>query len=444
MDRKIRCFFWLICLLCGLLACGIITVEAAPSQRVVIVKIEGTIDPGTVSYARHAFDMVRENDAPAVILELDTPGGYINSAEEIRRLMDEYDRPIHAFVRPNAISAGAYLALAADSIYMVPGATIGAAEPSYLGLGEVDEKSLSYWEKEMAAMAERQGRDPSIASAMVRRDLVVEGLSEEGTLLTLTAGEALNVGYSEGTVENYDALLAEAGLPGTDWTVVEKRAVDSMVGWTTNPVVGTILLMIGLGGLIVEIISAGFGIAGIVSIIAFALYFGGNIVAGMAEYWVVILFVFGIALLLVEAFMPGFGVFGIGGIVAMVVAIVLAAVSIQTGLVMLIISFVLAGLFAVLAFRFFARRGALRHIILSDEERTDLGYVAPLDQKKLLGMEGESITALRPSGAALIDGRRIDVVSDGSYIPANEPVVVQRVEGVRVIVQALKNKEKED
>lgn len=444
MNRKIRCYFWIVCLLCGLLASGIIAVEAAPSQRVAIVKIEGAINPGTISYARHAFDMARENDAPAVILELDTPGGYINSAEEIRRVMDEFNRPIHAFVRPNAISAGAYLALAADSIYMVPGATIGAAEPSYLGLGEVDEKSLSYWEKEMVAMAERQGRDPGIASAMVRRDRVVEGLSEEGDLLTLTAGEALAVGYSEGTVENYDALLAEAGLPETAWTVVEKRAVDSVVGWTTNPVVGTILLMIGLGGLIVEIISAGFGIAGIVSIVAFALYFGGNIAAGMADYWVLILFVFGIVMLLVEAFMPGFGVFGIGGIVTMVVAIVLAAVSIQTGLVMLIVSFVLAGLFAVLAFRFFARRGALRHIILSDEEKADLGYVAPPDQKSLLGLEGVTITALRPSGAALLDNRRIDVVSDGSYIPANEPVVVQRVEGVRVIVQALKKNEKED
>ncbi|HED24160.1 MAG TPA: nodulation protein NfeD [Firmicutes bacterium] len=444
MNRKVRYFFWLICLLSGLLVCGLFTAEAAPSQRVVIIKIEGTIDPGTVSYARHAFSMARENDSPAVILELDTPGGYINSAEEIRRLMDEYSRPIHAFINPNAISAGAYLALAADSIYMVPGATIGAAEPSYLGLGEVDEKSLSYWEKEMAAMAERQGRDPNIASAMVRRDRVVEGLSEEGALLTLTAGEALGVGYSEGMAGNYDTLLAEAGLPEAGLVVVEKRAVDSMVGWTTNPVVGTILLMIGLGGLIVEIISSGFGIAGILSIVAFALYFGGNIAAGMAEYWVLILFAFGIALLLVEAFMPGFGVFGIGGIVAMIAAIVLAAVSIQTGMVMLLVSFVLAGLFGALAFRFFARRGALRHIILSEEERADLGYVAPPDQKNLLGLEGVTITALRPSGAALIDGNRIDVVSDGSYIPANEPVVVQRVEGVRVIVRVLEKKNEEE
>ncbi|MCJ7806594.1 MAG: NfeD family protein, partial [Clostridia bacterium] len=100
-------------------------------------------------------------------------------------------------------------------------------------------------------------------------------------------------------------------------------------------------------------------------------------------------------------------------------------------------SVVLAGIFSVLAFRFFARRGALRHIILSDEERADLGYVAPLNQKNLTGKKGVAVTALRPSGTAMIDGRRIDVVSDGAFIPSGEALIVDRVEGVRVIVLQL-------
>jgi len=193
--------------------------------------------------------------------------------------------------------------------------------------------------------------------------------------------------------------------------------------------------MIGIGGLILEVISAGFGAAGIISMAAFALYFGGNIAAGMAEYWVLILFVFGIALMLVEAFMPGLGVFGLGGLISTIASIVLAAVSVQTGMVMLLIAVVLSAVFAVFAFRFFSRRGMLRHIILSEEETADLGYVAPLDQKNLVGKEGVAETSLRPSGAATIDGRRIDVVSDGSYIPAGEKLIVDRVEGVRVIVR---------
>jgi membrane-bound serine protease (ClpP class) len=349
--------------------------------------------------------------------------------------MDEYEKPLYAYVNPNAISAGAYLALAADAIYMTPGSTIGAAEPRYLGLGEVDEKALSFWEKEMAGMAERRGRDPIIASAMVRKEIIVEDLVQEGVLLTLTASEAYDVGYSEGTVNSRSELLEQIGLPDAEWRPIESRVSDTLVSWTTNPVVGTILLMIGIGGLILEVITAGFGAAGIVSMAAFAMYFGGNIAAGMAEYWVLVLFVFGIALMLVEAFMPGFGVFGVSGLISTLVSIVLAAVSVQTGMVMLLVSFLLAGVFSFFSFRFFARRGALRHIILSEEERVELGYTAPLDQKNLVGLEGVALTTLRPSGTAEIEGRRIDVVSDGAYIPAGDKLIVDRVEGVRVIVR---------
>ncbi len=434
--KKIRLLLWLACIFCGLFFCAPFSGSGETTDTVTVISIGGTIDPGTKTYFAFALQEAVETDAAAVIMVLDTPGGYINSAEAIRVLMDDYDRSIYAFVNTNAISAGAYLALAADGIYMAPGGAIGAAEPRYLGLGEVDEKELSAWDKKMMAMAERQGRDPQIASAMVRRDLSVEGLVEKGVLLTLTANEALEVGYSEAIVADKSSLLEEIGLPGASLKPVVPRITDRLVGWTTNPVVGTILLMVGIGGLILEVITAGFGLAGILSMGAFALYFGGNIAAGMAEYWVLILFVFGIALMLVEAFVPGFGVFGVSGLISTLVSIVLAAVSVQTGMVMLLASVLLAAVFSFFSFRFFARRGALRHIILSEQEKADLGYVAPLDQKALVGRSGVAVTTLRPSGTAMIDGRRIDVVSEGSFIPSGEPVIVDRVEGVRVVVRS--------
>ena len=441
MPAYLRSLIWIFCLLIGLA----LLIPAASGEdgnnTVALITIDGTIDPGTKSYVAFALDEARKMDASAVILELDTPGGYVNAAEGIRRLMDDYPGPIYAYVNTNAISAGAYLALAADAIYMAPGSTMGAAEPRYLGLGAVDEKELSFWEKEMSAMAERRGRDPQIASAMVRKDLAVDGLVEAGILLTLTAGEALEVGYSEGTVSDRESLLQSAGLAGARLEPVEKRVTDNLVGWTTNPVIGTILLLIGIVGLIIEVMSSGFGIAGILSMAAFALYFGGNIAAGMAEYWVLILFVFGIALMVVEAFMPGFGVFGVAGLISTIISIILAAVSIRTGMVMLIISLVLAVVVSYFAFRFFEKRGALRHIILAEEERADLGYVAPPDQKNLLGRQGVAITALRPSGTALIGDRRVDVVSEGAYIPQGAQLIVERVEGVRVIVRKLETEQ---
>ncbi len=439
MLKSKRLLVWIICFTAGLFIYFSPAAETSDQMTVVVIEISGTIDPGTISYVKHAFEEADREGVAAVILQLDTPGGFISSAESIKRLIDQYEGPVYAFVNPKALSAGAYLALAADEIYMVPGSTIGAAEPRLLGVGEVDEKELSAWEKEMAGMAERQGRDPRVASAMVRRDIAIDDLVEEGVLLTLTAGEALEIGYSEATVNSLEEVLQETDLENARVINVETRAADTLVSWTTNPVVGTLLLMIGLGGLILEVISAGFGVAGVVGLAAFALYFGGNIAAGMAEYWVLILFVFGIAMLLVEAFMPGLGIFGVTGLISTIASIVLAAVSVQTGMVMLLVALVLSAVFSVFAFRYFAGRGALRHIILSEEEKAEHGYVAPRDQSKLTGKEGIAITSLRPSGAAEIEGKRVDVVSDGSYIPAGEKLVVERVEGVRVIVKPYKN-----
>ena len=102
---------------------------------------------------------------------------------------------------------------------------------------------------------------------------------------------------------------------------------------------------------------------------------------------------------------------------------------------MLAVSLVLAGALTTLAFRFFVKRGALRHIILADEERSELGYVAPADRRHLRGREGVTITPLRPAGAVEIDGERVDVVSEGGYIDAGVTVTVAHVEGVRVVVR---------
>lgn len=435
MSKQKRLLIWIACIIVGLVLILPFEARTAGNQTLAVITVEGMIDPGTKSYVEYAFQEARQMGASAVIMEFDTPGGFISAAEAIRRLMDEYDRPVYAYVKPSAISAGAYLALAADEIYMIAGSTIGAAEPRLLGVGEVDEKSLSFWEKEMAGMAERRDRDPQIASAMVRSEIAIDGLVEEGILLTLTASEALEVGYSEGTVSDRAELLEMIDFQGAELRFIDSRVTDTLVSWTTNPIVGTLLLMIGIGGLVLEVISAGFGAAGIISMAAFALYFGGNIAAGMAEYWVLMLFVFGVALLMVEAFMPGLGVFGIAGLISTVLAIVLAASSVQTGMVMLLIAIVLSAVFSVFAFRYFAGRGALRHIILSEEETAALGYVAPLDQRELAGKEGVAVTSLRPSGAATINGKRIDVVSEGSFIPAGEKIIVERVEGVRIIVR---------
>lgn len=443
MLKFIRMVCWSFLVLAGLLLAYTPAAEAAGNgPEVAIIPIEGTLHPGMPAFVRRSLEGAAARGAAAVIMELNTPGGYTDVAEKIRRHMDEYPGPVYAFVRTQALSAGAYLALAADGIYMVPGATMGAAEPRYLD-GQTDEKILSYWEKQMAGLAERRDRDPQIAAAMVRKEIAIPGVVEKGVLLTLTHSEAQELAYSEGTVENRGELLALLGLSGAEQVEYRPTFTDQIVGWTTNPVVATILLLVGIGGLVVEIFTAGFGVAGFLSLLAFTLYFGGHIAAGFADYWVVFLFIFGVALIIAETFVPGFGFLGVAGLIATVAAIVLAAASVKTGFITLAISLVLAGVLTTLTFRFFVKRGALRHIILADEARPELGYVAPADRKHLRGREGVTITPLRPAGAVEIDGERVDVVSEGGYIEAGVPVTVVQVEGVRVVVRAKKGEEAE-
>ncbi len=440
MTRSLRILSWVCFIVIGLLLM-LAGSGAGSGKAVAVISIKGTIDPGMSNYVCRSLEAAGEGGAVAVIMELNTLGGYINSASEIVEAMDDFPGPVYALVKPRAISAGAYLALSADAIYMQPGARLGAAEPRAMGM-EVDEKTLSWWEAEMRGAVEPQGRDPQVAAAMVRQEIAIPDLVERGELLTLTAAEALRVGYSEGTVEGRAELLEHLGLSSATVQEYQPSLTDTMVSWTTNPYVATILLVIGIGGMVVEIFTAGFGIAGILSLLAFALFFGGHIAAGLADYWVVFLFIFGVVMLIVEAFIPGFGVFGVAGLLAVVASIVLAAASVKSGLVMLAVALVLAGLISTLAFRFFVRRGALRHIILSEEERPELGYVAPADQKDLLGMEGSALTPLRPAGVADIGGRRVDVISEGAYIAAGTALKVIRVEGVRVVVRSLTPGEK--
>ncbi len=406
-------------------------------DEVVVIPVEGTIDPGTYSFVERSLDEARDRNA-AVIVEFDTPGGYIDSAEDIGNSLLDYPGKVAAWVNRKAISAGAYLALCSDEIYMMPNSTIGDAKPVQLAGGAAGEKVVSYWDGEMRSAAERNQRDKEIATAMVRPEVSVEGLVGEGQLLTLTTGEALEVGYSEGTVDSLEGLLEKAGLEGAQLREEEKAPVDTLIGWVTSPYISTILLVLGLGGLVMEVATAGFGVAGLLSLVSFGLYFGSHILGGLAGYEVILLFAGGIILMLIEALMPGFGVFGGGGLLLTFASIVLAAASTEAGIVMLFVALVIAGVVLFFILRLMAKKGILRRFILDEAEKKESGYVAPVDQQHLEGKRGKTLTPLRPAGSALIEDKRIDVVSEGDFIGKDVEVIVVQVEGTRVVVREVK------
>ncbi len=411
----------------------------ATSSSVYVVPVRGQIEPGWLLFLERSLEEAEEADVQAVILDMDTPGGFIDTAREARKLLDDFVAPVYVYVNTDALSAGAYLALAADGFYMAPGSTIGAAEPVIMGGGgDADEKLLSFWEAEMKSAAEKQGKDSSIAGAMVRKEISIEGLVETGELLTLTAGEAENLEFSNGTAASMDALLEAVALSGAELTHTSPTFWENLSGWLINPVVATFLLMMGFFFLIVEILTAGFGVGGFLSLLSFGLYFGGHFFTGVSGWQAIFLFVFGIIFLLVEAFAPGFGIFGIGGLVAVFAAIVLAAASTTLGLYMFFISFFVACAAGYGAYKYFRRKGALKSFILSDSATRESGYSSSKDYSHLLGKKGRTVTPMHPSGIVEIEGKRYDTVSEGEYIYADETVEAVRVEGSRIVVRLVK------
>lgn len=220
-----------------------------------------------------------------------------------------------------AISAGALITLAAERVAMVPGGIVGVATPVQMS-GErmlpVDEKTVSYVRKEFRATADARGRPGEIAEAMVDADVAIPGLIEKGKLLTLTTESALEHDVADMKVEGLSELLVELGFSSLDIQRVELNWAEHIVRFLTLPAVASLLMTLGLLGLLVEIRTPGLGLPGLVGVVCLAAFFGGHFLVALVGWEQVLLLLLGVGLLVLEIFvLPGFGVVGILGIVAL-------------------------------------------------------------------------------------------------------------------------------
>ncbi len=434
---KNRRFILILLLVISLLPTAIGS-SATPQPSVYVVPVSGLVEKGLYRYLERAFAEAADAGASAIILELNTPGGTLDAAFGISDLILDSPVPVYAYVRHSALSAGAFLALSCRRLYMAPGSTIGAAEVRTLTGEEIDDvKTQSAWEAKMRAVAIQQGKDPQVAAAMVNRGIEIEGVVGEGSLLTLTDAEALDLGFADGVYNTRSDLLVELELLGVEVRTVATSPAETLARYITNPVVATLLITIGLAALVIEVMTPGFGVGGAISILAFSLFFGGHVFAGLAGKEVIFLFVLGIILLLVEAFIPNFGIVGLTGLTAVIASVVLSAATTGQGLRIVVAALFLALIIIVISLRFLKRTGLWSQIILQYAETKDLGYVGPGDSSHLVGLSGLTLTPLRPAGMAKIDGKRVDVVSEGGFVAQGTEVKVVGAEGSRIVVRQL-------
>lgn len=421
---------------------------ATKGYSVYVIPVKMTVERGLASFLDRALTEAEEAGAALAVLEIDTPGGSLASAEAIGERIRSAKIPTMAFVKGKAASAGAYIALNADRLYMSPGSTIGAAMVvNAAGEAVESPKIVSFWSKQMSSAAEMNGRDGQIAVGMVDPNAVVEvkGLNwtkPKGEIISLSADEALKAGYAEGQAETAEQAIAAEGLAEL-MVIHENPTLAERVSQTlTSPGISTLLLIVGIAGVLIELIVPGFGVPGILGLLSFGLYFFGQQVAGFAGRESIVLFVAGVVFIVLEMFVPSFGILGLLGGAGIVSGVVTAAYDTGNAFESLGYALLIAlALVAVTAY-VFRRRGIWNRFILQERLTTEQGFVPSGDDRELLvGSEGVTLSPLRPSGVAEIGGRRVDVISSGQFLNAGQRIEVVSVDGTRILVKAVQQAE---
>ncbi len=415
-------------------------VSGTPVYRIAVT---GTIELGLAPYVRRGIAEANEEGALAVILDIDTFGGRVDAAQRIVTAILASEIPVYAYVAHNAWSAGAMIALAADSIFMTPGSSIGAATPVSGAGDKLSEKIVSAMRSEFRALAERRGLDPRIAEAMVDESIEIEAVSDSGKLLTLTALEAVELNVAAAEVADMDALLASLNLDTAELEQVSINWAEGLVRFLSNPMVAPILLSIGTLGLIIEIKTPSFGLAGLTGLLALGAFFGSHLIIGLAGMEEIILLGVGMVALAIEVFLvPGFGIAGIVALLCIGSATFMALIGAlptwgevtrASGIMVAAAAIVVGVVFA------FVRNlptGKRWHgVLLRAATDRESGYVSEPERDDLIDATGIAITDLRPSGTIQVGDERLDVVSDIGFIAKGSRVRIIRWEGYRHAVE---------
>lgn len=427
-----------------LLVAGVPSVRAqAASNAVWLVPIDTEITPATAQFVKARVERANRERPLALLFYLDTPGGQVAAMQAIvDSILNDAQVPTLAVVQ-NAFSAGALIAMSAERVAMLPGSSIGAALPITLtptGANPVSEKLNSAMRGEFRSVAEARGRNAQVAEGMVDPSVAVPGIATDKELVTLTAKEAVDNGIANIQASTVSDALQQWGYGGAAIVRQDPNLTERLATVLTSPIVAAALLVIGLGGLLIEIFTPGFGVPGGLGLVALALLATGAFLATPAGPLDIILIIAGVLLLAAEVLViPGFGVAGILGIAAIIVAVVrifqssapavLGYSALFGGVLVAALLWILPNSRIAAAFRLTTR-------LTNPPAPMAGGALGRADRGYLAGRSGVAVSDLRPAGVARFDDERVDVVSEGDFIAAGSVIRVLHVEGMRVTVRA--------
>ena len=428
------------------------------SNVVYRIPIQGTIDLGLPPYISRELAEAEKNKALAVIFDIDTFGGRVDAATQIKDAILDSDLLTVAFINRRAISAGALISLSCEKIYMTGGASIGAATAVDMSGKKGSEKVISFMREEMASTAEKRNRNTAIARGMVDEELsfnhiVINGDSiivddlegrKEGKLISLTTQQAIKYKIADGTVENIKLLLDSLGLSKVNIIESTENWSESIVRFLTNPVVASLLTTFGFLGILFELQSPGWGIPGFVGLTCLILSLGASYIAKLATMSDFLFIFAGIGFLFLEALViPGFGIAGIGGILLMIYGLymlLLPDVPVSDEILSqatdgLLIGIIGGAIGLYFLIKMMIKTEFWKQLTSPDIQKKEDGYTTTFGWEKLTGKTGEAESDLHPSGWAKIDNQKFFVISEGEFLEKGTLIEVLSVDGNRIVVR---------
>ena len=431
-------------------------------QVVYRVPIQGVIDLGLPTFIERIISEAEKNQVQAIIFDIDTFGGRVDAATQIKDAILDSDVPTVAFINRRAISAGALISLSCEKIYMTGGGTIGAATAVDMSGNKASEKVISYMREEMASTAENRNRNTDIAKCMVDEELsfthvVIDNDSvevtdlegrKEGKLITLTTEQALKYKMADGSAEDFDELLELIELPDVEVKTLSENWSENLVRFLTNPVVASLLTTFGFLGILFELQSPGWGIPGTFGAVCLTLSLSASVIVKLATKSDLLIVLIGVAFLMVEAFLiPGFGIAGLAGIIVILWGLYMLLLpdvpvsqeiydAAMTGLTIGLIG----GIFAlILLFRMMIKTKFWVKLTSPQIQSNEEGYNSSLGLEHLIGETGLATSDLRPSGWVVVNNTKIFVVTEGEFVDKDQQVSIMSVDGNRVVVRSYLN-----
>ncbi|MFM8834780.1 MAG: NfeD family protein [Cytophagales bacterium] len=420
-------------------------------KQVMVMDIKDEIDPRMLRYVKLAFEHADKIKADYVIIDMDTYGGVLTDAKEIVDVVMDAKKPVWVFINSDAASAGALISIACDSIYMSPGASIGAATVVEGDGKQAPDKYQSYMRSIMRSTAEENHRDPRIAEGMVDERVVIDSVKQAGKVITFTTTEAIAHGYCEAKVETIEEILKRNKVDNYEIDHFQLGTTEKIIAFFLNPFISGILILVILGGIYFELQTPGVGFPLFAAITALVLYLVPYYLNGLAEYWEIIALFVGLLLIAAEVFIiPGFGVAGVAGIGLTLLSLVLIMLNndffnfefVPLGDIVQASFVAVAGLAGGFLLLIFAGpklldSKAFQRMALNEAQNSADGYTVNANSQSRLNKQGVAHTVLRPSGKILLDGEVLDAFTRGEFIEKGEAVEVIGTEGVTLRVRKI-------